>query len=105
MSPAQIHRRRQMLARLRATPEFQAMIARTTFVVAEAVTLILNMNIRTEDFRHGAAFQWREANATARWRRCIIERRGKALFDRVAFEFESQSDAEAFDVWRTARGW
>ncbi len=94
-----------MLARLRATPEYQAMIARTTFTVADAVTLVLDLNSRSQDFRHRVAFQWCEELAAGPWRRRIIERRGNALFDRMIFEFEAQSDAAAFDKWCTARGW
>ena len=105
MTPAQIPQNRRMVARLRADPGIQAMIARSTFVAAAAVTLVLDLNSRAQDYRHRVAFQWCDARATGRWRRRVVERRGHAVLDRVIFEFEVQSDADACNDWLAARGW
>ena len=104
-SPVNVERNRQMIARLRANPEIQAILARNAFVVTEAVTLILDMNSRSQDYRHRVAFQWCEEHTSGRWRRCIRERRGNAVLDTVVFEFEQAADAISLRDWLKARGW
>jgi len=96
---------RRMVARMRANPEIQEILARNAFAVAGTATMILNMNRRSEDYRHRVAFQWCEAHAAGRWRRRISERRGNAVLDKVVFEFESTADATALQNWLRARGW
>ncbi|MHB2207980.1 hypothetical protein [Methylobacterium sp. CM6257] len=96
---------RRMIARLQANPEIQAILARHTFAVADAVPMILDLNSRSPDYRHRLANGWCEAQATGRWRRRISERRGHAILDTVSFEFESTADATALREWLKARGW
>ncbi|MBY0252101.1 MAG: hypothetical protein K2X54_12075 [Methylobacterium organophilum] len=83
----------------------QAIIARNAFTVADAATMILDLNSKSQDFRHRVAFQWCEALASGRWRRRISERKGNAVRDIVTFEFENEADAVALREWLTARGW
>ena len=94
-----------MIARLRADPEFQAMLARNTFVVAGSVEMILNLNSPSQHYRHDITCQWCEMYATGRWRRRICERRGNAVLDTMIFEFESTADVTAFRDWLKAHGW
>jgi hypothetical protein len=94
-----------MAARLSAHPEIQAIIARNAFTVADAATMILDLNSRSQDYRHRVAFQWCEALANGRWRRRICERTGYAVLDTVVFEFENAADATALRDWLQARGW
>lgn len=96
---------RRKIAGLQANPEIQAILARHTFAVAGTVPVILDLNSRSQDYRHRLANQWCEAHATGRWRRRIRERRGHAILDTVSFEFESTADATAFREWLKARGW
>lgn len=96
---------RRMVARILANPEIQAIIARNAFVVAGTATMILDLNSRSQDYRHRVAFQWCEARATGRWHRRINERRGHAVLDTVTFEFENVADATALREWLKARGW
>lgn len=96
---------RRMIARLRADPEFQAMLARNTFVVAGTVEMILNLNSPSQHRRHDITCQWCETYATGRWRRCIRERKGFAVLDAVIFEFENPADAPVLRRWLKARGW
>lgn len=96
---------RQMVARMRTDHEIQAIIACNAFAVAGAITMILDLNSRGQDYRHRVAHQWCEENTTSRWRRRICERRGNAVLDKVVFEFESTADAAALQEWLTARGW
>lgn len=96
---------RRMVARMRADREVQEILARHTFDAADAVTMVLDLNSRSADFRHRVAFQWCEAHATGRWRRRISERRGHAVLDTVTFEFEQTTDATALRDWLNARGW
>lgn len=96
---------RWMVARMRADYEIQEMLARNAFAVAGTATMILNLNSRSEDFRHRVANQRCEALASGRWRRRICERRGYAVLDAVVFEFENAADAKALRDWLTARGW
>lgn len=103
--PVHMERNQRMIGRLRASPEIQAILARDDFVVADAVTMILNMNSKSQDFRHRVAFHWCTARVNGRWRRRIVERRGGALLDKAIFEFEHQADADAFDNWLADRGW
>ncbi|WP_267361252.1 MULTISPECIES: hypothetical protein [unclassified Methylobacterium] len=96
---------RRMIARLQANLEIQATLASHTFVVAGAVPMILDLNSRSQDYRHRLANEWCEALATGRWRRRICERRGNAVLDTVIFEFDSEADTAALNVWLTMRGW
>jgi len=96
---------RLMIARLRADPEFQAMLARNTFVVAGTVSMILDLNSKSQHYRHDITCQWCERYATGLWRRCIRERKGFAVLDTVFFEFENSVDATSFGCWLKARGW
>lgn len=105
MTPAQIQRNRQMVARLRADPDIQAMIKRNEFDVADAIVLVLDLNNPAKAHRHHITFQWCEKSASRRWRRRIAERRGYAILDRVIFEFEAQSDADACNEWLATLGW
>lgn len=105
MAQMNIQSTRRMVARIQANPEIQEILARNSFAVADAVSMILNMNSRAEDFRHRVAFQWCQARASGRWRRRIRERRGCAVLDTVTFEFENVADAVALREWLTARGW
>lgn len=94
-----------MIARLLGNPEIQMMIARNAFTVAASVPMVLDLNSRSQDYRHRLANQWCEAHATGRWRRRICERRGNAVLDRVIFEFADPADAKALRNWLKARGW
>ena len=105
MTPTQIQRNRRMVARLRADPEIQAMIARSTFEAVETVTMVLDLNSSVQDHRHQVACQWCAAKATGRWQRRVVERVRYARLDRIIFEFEAQADAEAFGDWLATRGW
>ncbi len=95
-----IHR---MVVRMRANQEVQEILARNTFAVADTAMMILDLNSRSQDYRHRAAFQWCEVHASGRWRRRISERRGNAVLDTMTFEFENAADATAVREWLRAR--
>jgi hypothetical protein len=105
MTVKNVHGIRRMIARLQATSEIQAIIARHTFAVVDAVPMILDLNSRSQDYRHRLAFQWCEKHTSGRWRRRISERRGHAILDTVTFEFERMADATALREWLKAREW
>jgi len=105
MAAVNIHRIRRMIACLRLYPEIQAIIARNDFEVASVVTMTLNLNAPSQNWRHDIACQRCAEYAIGRWRRRICERRGNAVLDTVIFEFESTADVTAFRDWLTARGW
>lgn len=96
---------RRMVARMRADHEIQEILARNAFEVADTATMILDLNSRSQDFRHRVAHQWCEAHATGRWRRRLCERRGNAVLDTVVFEFADPADALALRAWLATRGW
>lgn len=102
---AQMNVQSRMVARLRSDPHIQAMIARNAFVAVDFVTLVLDLNSRTQDFRHRLTNEWCETHATGRWRRRVCERRGHAVLDRVTFEFADAVDAFALRNWLRGRGW
>ncbi|GJE53064.1 hypothetical protein GOFOIKOB_6140 [Methylobacterium tardum] len=105
MTPTQIQRIRDMLARLRDDPVLQAMIARNTFNVADTVTMVVNLNSFAHEHRHQIACRWCAAKASGRWRRRVVERVRNARLDKLNYEFEVQADAAAFEEWLSARGW
>ncbi|MGH1573889.1 hypothetical protein ACRAWG_28675 [Methylobacterium sp. P31] len=102
---ANVQNIRRMVARLWADQELQAILDRNAFVAADAATMILDLNSWSQDYRQRVAFQWCEAYATGRWRRCVCERRGYAMLDKAIFEFEHQADAESFNDWLADHGW
>jgi len=67
-------------------------------------TMILDLNSRSQEYRHRLTNEWCEAHAT-RWRRRISKRKGHAILDTVTFEFESTADAVALREWLKVRGW
>ena len=96
---------RRMIARLRANPEFQAMLARNDFQAKGSATMTLDMNRMPDDYRRIVVERWCQGGATRRWRRRVIERRGHALLDKIVIEFEHAADATALGNWLQARGW
>ncbi|MEL6059454.1 hypothetical protein [Methylobacterium sp. DCY52] len=96
---------RRIVSRMRADQEIQKILARNAFAVAGTATMILDMNSRSQDYRHRLANEWCKAHATGRWRRRICERRGNAVLDTVVFEFEHEANAVALRGWLKARGW
>ena len=96
---------RRMVSQMWANHEVQEILARNTFAVAGSAPMILDLNARSQDYRHRVAFQWCEEHTSGRWRRCVRERRGNAVLDTVVFEFEQAADAISLRDWLKARGW
>lgn len=96
---------RRMIAQLRLTPEIQASIAQQELTVIRSALMVLDLNLRSQDYRHRVAAQWCEAMTCGRWRRRVVERHRHARLDRVYFDFEDQDDAAQFCDWLAERGW
>lgn len=96
---------RRMVARLRSDPHVQAMLVRNDFQARGSATMTLDMNKMQDDYRRIVVERWCQARASGHWRRCVVERRGHAILDKIIVEFEHAADATALRDWLQARGW
>lgn len=83
----------------------QATIRRHAFEVADAISMTIDMNDIGSDLRRVVAEEWCTANATGRWLRRVVERKGEETTDRILFEFERQEDGDVLRDLLVERRW
>lgn len=94
-----------MVARLRADPVIQDMVARNAFQAAGSAEMIFDMNEMSDDYRRVMVERWCQTHATGFWRWRVNARRGYAVLDLLVVEFERAADATACCRWLRSRGW